>query len=240
MGLGFGLMAALLLYPTLGLRGAMGAGGLVGAVLFAGLGYTVWRSVYGSSQGIVSSLGLTVLVGVLGAGITSALAVMSGQPQAALWLLGGSVALTLFAWVMSANRQVRVLVQEEQRNAWVREAVDLKRGWVREALPADTKPWAGFWSSPWMIGALSVNILALLRVAGWTDLGVMLILAPAMNAMAAWTGWAVSGPLLARALYLRRLERQSGITFAHPKLGEIQALRARWFFTRWLMPKRPT
>jgi hypothetical protein len=240
LGLGFGLMLVLFFYPAFGLHAATVVGVCVGFSLFAGLGYTAWRSVYGSSQGIVSSVCLALLVGALGAGAGSAAAAGTGSTHGGLVMAVGSGALTVIALLVSAIRHWQQLWSAAHSGTWFREAVDVSRAWVHEVAPASSSTWGGFWSSPWMIGALSVNAFALLRAVGWTDFHVLLVGALVMNAMSAWIGWAVSGPMLARALYIRDLERQLGITFVHPQLDEIQALRSRWFFTRWLMPKRPS
>jgi hypothetical protein len=239
LGLALAPFFALLFYPMFGLPGSAWVGGTVGLCLSVQLVYTTWRSVYGSTQGLTSSIAGTAFLSALAGGASSGLLVMAKHSHLAPWALGGAVAITVLGWLVGARQAWLALRQHGQSGAWFREAVNVDQGWVVEAVPTGGRPWAGFWASPWMIGALAVNTTVLLRAQGWTDLNIMSIAAPVMTATAAWIGWAISGPMLARGLYLRQLERQLGITFVHPQLDEIQALRSRWFFTRWLMPKRP-
>jgi hypothetical protein len=236
-GLMVGFTSGLFFYPFLGLNGAKWIAIAVGALLFLGGGYASWRSVFGSTQGLVSSVTVTVMLCALVGGACTALAIGAGSAQAAPWALAAAVSMTLFAFAYSAWRHWRALCKQDGNDPWLIRAVNLKSATVVDVPNSAGSSGPRFWTSPWILGALSVNAMVLFRATGWSELNLMLFVAPILFAASAWVEWTVCGPMLARALYLKKLEHQQAVRLVHQELAVVQALRSKWVVLRWCMPE---
>lgn len=239
LGLWFGAMAALFYMPLVGWRAAVAIGTVVGVLHAAGIAYTVHRSLHGTAQGLLASLGTFALVFVQAPAAVGAVAKTVGDLLSHWpWVVLCAALSLLLAMLGSTLQEQRRLRSAGEGGECARDSIDLRRGFVFDSAPPAPMsiPWL---RSPWFVAALAVNLVPLSRALGATDRQLGMWLPIAGIAIAAWLVMSLPGPLLARALYVRQLERQRGVTLVHPEVAQLQQLRRSWWLSRLLMPPDP-
>lgn len=231
-----GVVPAFLLSLLLGDTAAAALGVAFAAVMFAALGYTGYRSVFGTTQGLVSCASLFGWFGLTVAAATAALMQMLGLRPFAAMAGATSLAATAIVLAWSVRSSGRRLRGQGSDAAWLRSAVDWRRGVILDGATPESVP---VWRSPWWVAALAVNLPWAWRAFGVGDGSVMPWLALILNVAAGWLMAAFVGPLLARTLFLRRLEAERGVRLVHANLLELQALRRQGWLSRRLMPPDP-
>lgn len=85
-----------------------------------------------------------------------------------------------------------------------------------------------------VLSALVLNVPLVLQAGGWSANDVVWLAMPVLGATVAYVATTGLGPALARALALRRIERQLGHAFCTSRLEELQQLRRGFWLSRWL------
>jgi hypothetical protein len=187
-------------------------------------GFTAFVSSFGSTQGVVSSAAMLACLGGLAASAVAAVLCLAGARS---WAAPGFCAACLglaLAYAGGAWRAFAQLVAQGATGPWVRASVDLQRGWVSDRTLLTRMPVAA-WLSPWMVGALAVQVPTVWKLAGYPEAQLVALAGAAMFAAALWSMASIAGPLLGRALFLIQLEQQAGVRLVHPDLAHVQALR---------------
>jgi hypothetical protein len=222
--------------PALG-QGAAWLAALSGTASGLATAYLLYRSDYGTRHGFVAAAVLGLLFGTAAAGAASAAIAIDGSaPELVPWVIAGAWLTVLAAAGVSALRCRTALGAAEGADGrWLRQSVDLVHGRLRAG--SDAAVDREYTSSVQVLTACAaVNLPWLLRAWRIDGLALFPWLAAGMIAAAAWASSRLLGPMIGRALYLASLERRQGLHFVHDELESLQALRASYWLSRWLMP----
>jgi hypothetical protein len=230
-----GALPAFFLSPLLGVNAAMWLALVLSGCTLLALGYMAYRSVYGTAHGVTAASVTFLWFGLVVAASAAALLVIQGHAGLAWLSLATSAAVHAVAFAASARTVYNGLQAEGLNGAWLRSSVNFEGAWVIDQTLAVPAP-SGAWRSPWIIAAVAVNLPLLWRGYGVSDNAVMPWIAIGMNLAGLWLMVSFAGPLLGRALYVRRLEQQAGVTLTHRDIRDLQRLRASLWLSRWLMP----
>ena len=148
------------------------------------------------------------------------------------WLIGALTALTPLigaAWIVRSR-----LKREGFAGAWARRAISLRSGTVEIDGADDTDHRVAV--SPWLIGALGVNVGAGLQWMGGQGLALMagFVL---MIVGFTWAGVGQLGPRLGRAWFVLEAEAQTSQRLQSLQWEGMQAMRRGHWLGRWLMKK---
>ena len=229
-----GLLIALLYAPALGSTMAWA----VGATLALVLGMTGAWVAYRSDGAARHTVGNSLLYGLSAApflgGACLVLAQMAGLDSWRIpaWMAGvATVVVPVLgsAWLTRAR-----LDGEGATGPWARAHLDLRASVLSpDALAAAAQKRPAL--TPWLVGALGVNLPLAWRVLGGGQAGLLVLGLALLVAGVVWGGVAQVGPALGAAWHVLDIERRTGQRLRHPQWAEMQAVRRAHWLARWLM-----
>lgn len=231
-------MPSFFLWPVLGTPAVWWLCGGLSVFMMAVLGCTGFRSRFGTVQGLLSACWLAAWITLLVASASAALMAMLGLRASVPVAAGCSAATIGMALAWATRSHGRRLRAQGAEAAWLASSVDWERGRLIDDAP-DMGMTPSVWRSPWWVAALAANLPWVWRAWGVADTSVMPWVGLVIVSAAAWLMTSSIGPLLARTLYLRRLEAERGVTLVHAGLPALQALRRSVWLARALVPPDP-
>lgn len=229
-----GGLAGFLALPAAGPSVSLWVGLAGGVILTFGAGYLLYRSVYGSTHGLVAGALLSAYILTLCVAASASVARMLGRDDIMPWLAAAAALTPLLALFWSARDTLHTLRREGAEGPWPRAALDLRRGRVRGGIESAAESrllrsrrlWLGaaIVNLPWMWKAWSTGQPAMLALTA-----LMVIVG------ATWFCLRNSGPAMGRAWYLRQLEHEREQHFVHEHLEQLQEMRRSYWLSRLLM-----
>ena len=233
-GVGMGLLTALLHEHALGSKLAWAAGLGLGVALGVIAAWVAYRSDGAArhtvGNGLLYGLALAPMLG----GACLVLAQMAGMDGwlIPLWIVG--VATVLLPMLGPAWQTRLRLVSEGVTAPWARQNLDLRAGLiVPGALSAAGSDRPSM--SPWIVGALAVNLPLAWRLQGGAETGLLAVALALLVVGVVWGGVAQAGPALGRAWFVLEIERRTGQRLRNPEWAEVQAMRRSHWLARWFM-----
>lgn len=206
---------------------------VIGVVFLASGLYIKYRARYSPREALWAAVLALLFFGSLLVVSTTALAWRVKRPDLQPLALG----LAAFMWFGSmgigfvAERcRLRVIDAGTGLPAPLVPLLDLKRHRVLP-LPSPPPPRAATVAA---FTAVVLNLPLLLQVSGWEANDIVWLAMPALAATVTMLLASGFGPALARAIALLAIERRVGRPLVSSRLEEIQAMRKRFWLSRWL------
>ena len=205
----------------------------LGGLMLLLAAWLAYRSEFATRYGLVAPVLMWLLFGPMTTGIAVLMLSMGGDLEWRGWAVVSVGGGLLLVFIGSVVQQWRRLQREGLDGPWIREHVDAVSGRLRaDAL----RPGSGneaSWHPIW-VAALAANIPLLYRTWGISDQQVMRVLLLVMFLTSVWICVKQIGPAAGKALFLRDWERRAGRTLVHEGWDDLQALRRRFWLSRWL------
>ena len=231
-----GLLIGLFCLRALGVRDAMMLGAASSIVLAIATGWMAYRSGFAARHAVVGTALFILMMEILLLGTTALAVDLAGRSTAAwpaLAVVAATAALPLLWTAFCVRARLRA---EGDDGPWVRSNLDPAAGAMRaSALVAHAGD--GTWMPGWLVGAVAVNSVALLRSTGASEFRLLSVGVALLAVATVWAGVGQVGPMLGKALFILGLERKTGLRYRHEHWPAIQVVRRSFWLSRLLMPR---